>query len=335
MKKRYLIFIFFLGILLFPGFVNASEVYSILVNNVNLTDSNSSYQIGPNNSSYSMTVRVADYSIHNFYILYVEVSGTDDITASLSGGCNTSCFSSNVNVIRVGTSQGIYPRFAIVLSKGKFDCGVGSGACLIDNILTISSNKNFFLNINGAVATDTDPSLYTNYQDFQNIINNQNKNQQQTNEKLDNLNKKQQQTNEKLDNLNKNLSDDTAPDTNNTFSDIKLNTNSAISNLVLMPINFLNRVLTLSQNTCSTYSIDFGIFNSNYKLNLPCIDLQNYFGSTLWNVIDYLICFFMIYNIIMLAISAFEDITSLRDSYESLYQSKHADTGYKPKHGGD
>lgn len=152
---------------------------------------------------------------------------------------------------------------------------------------------------------------------------------------IDNSNKNQQETNDRLDNINGSLNDDTAPDTSNAFSDIKLNTNSAISNLVLMPINYLNRVLNLSKNTCSTYSLDFGIFNSNYKLNLPCIKLENFFGTQWWNIIDYLICFYMIYNIIMLAISAFEDITSLRDSYDSLYQPKHADTGYKPKHGGD
>lgn len=152
---------------------------------------------------------------------------------------------------------------------------------------------------------------------------------------IDNSNKNQQETNDRLDNINDSLNDDTSPDTSNAFSDIKLNTNSAISNLVLMPINYLNRVLNLSKNTCSTYSLDFGIFNSNYKLNLPCIKLENFFGTQWWNIIDYLICFYMIYNIIMLAISAFEDITSLRDSYDSLYQPKHADTGYKPKHGGD
>lgn len=152
---------------------------------------------------------------------------------------------------------------------------------------------------------------------------------------IDNSNKNQQETNDRLDNINGSLNDDSAPDTSNAFSDIKLNTNSAISNLVLMPINYLNRVLNLSKNTCTTYSLDFGIFNSDYKLNLPCIKLENFFGAQWWNVIDYLICFYMIYNIIMLAISAFEDITSLRDSYDSLYQPKHADTGYKPKHGGD
>lgn len=156
-----------------------------------------------------------------------------------------------------------------------------------------------------------------------------------TNSIIDNSNKNQQQTNDRLDNINGSLNDDTVPDTNNAFSDIKLNTNSAISNLVLMPINYLNRILTLSNDTCSTYSIDFGIFNSNYKLNLPCIKLESFFGNYWWNVIDYFICFFMIYNIIMLAISAFEDLTSLRDSYDSLYQPKHSDTGYQPKHGGD
>jgi len=156
-----------------------------------------------------------------------------------------------------------------------------------------------------------------------------------TNSIIDNSDKNQQETNDRLDNINGSLNDDSAPDTSNAFKDIKLNTNSAISNLVLMPINYLNRVLNLSKNTCSAYSLDFGIFNSDYKLNLPCIKLENFFGSQWWNVIDYLICFYMIYNIIMLAISAFEDITSLRDSYDSLYQPKHSEDYYRPKHGGD
>lgn len=199
----------------------------------------------------------------------------------------------------------------------------------IDSVDSTQGFANLIFNKNGKDKTWFAFKDYTIYpsSEITDIDNTQNV--------IDNQNKNQQETNDRLDNINGSLNDDTAPDTNSAFSDIKLNTNSAISNLVLMPINYLNRVLTLSQNTCSSYSIDFGIFNSNYKLNLPCIKLENYFGSTWWNVIDYLICFFMIYNIIMLAISAFEDITSLRDSYDSLYQPKHADTGYKPKHGGD
>lgn len=44
------------------------------------------------------------------------------------------------------------------------------------------------------------------------------------------------------------------------------------------------------------------------------------------------ICFGMCYSIAMLFVSAFNDFTSLYDTYESLYQPQHV---YHPKHGGD
>lgn len=166
----------------------------------------------------------------------------------------------------------------------------------------------------------------------QNIINNQNNNTQNI---IDNQNSNQQQTNDRLDNINDSITDETSPDVSNAFSGVELDTSNVVSDLVLLPINYLQRVLNLSSDICSSYVLDFGIFNSDYKLTLPCINLSEFFGESIWTTIDYLICFFMVYNIAMLCISAFEDITSLRDTYNGLYQPKHAYTGYKPKHGGD
>lgn len=164
------------------------------------------------------------------------------------------------------------------------------------------------------------------------IINNQNSN---TNTIINNQNQNQAQTNENLNNINDSLNNDEAPDTSTAFSDIKLDSDNAVSDLVLMPITYINRILSLSKNTCASYSIDFGIFNSDYKLTFPCIKVENYLGSNLWAIIDYLICFFMIYEIILLFVSVYEDITSLRDTYEGLYEPKHEYKGYKPKHGSD
>lgn len=184
--------------------------------------------------------------------------------------------------------------------------------------------------------------INNNNQNTQDIINNQDKNNQEIidnqnknhQEQLENDNKNQQQTNERLDGIKDSINDDTPPEVNNAFGDIKLDKDSAISDLLLLPIKYLQRMLNLSSKTCSPYSLNFGIFGSNYILKLPCINLQSFFGSQLWTTIDYLICFFMIYEIVMLFIKAFEDLTSLRDTYDSLYQPKHAESEYQPKHGG-
>lgn len=295
------------------------------------------------------------YNLPNYPRYFLLTMCTDATVSSYSSFNNTienlSFFKTDYKCYFPGSSyDGGRVMYIFGQSNSTTQCSVNGDNCLTGGLIKLYNDKNSSWTLlqesysrdsisidyasntivsNDATIINQNNSIINGQYSINNSINNQGQNI------IDNQNKNQQQTNNKLDDVNKNLSDDTAPDTNSAFSDIKLNTNSAISNLVLMPINYLNRVLSLSQNTCSAYSIDFGIFNSNYKLNLPCIKLENYFGSTWWNVIDYLICFFMIYNIIMLAISAFEDITSLRDSYDSLYQPKHADTGYKPKHGGD
>lgn len=128
------------------------------------------------------------------------------------------------------------------------------------------------------------------------------------------------------------LTSEELPDVNNAFSGINLDTNHAISDLLLLPINFLKRVLNLSVGICEDWDLDFGLTGIPYKLHLPCLNVSHFFGLQLWNTIDFLCCFFMIYNIIMLMISAFEDITSLRDTYNGLYQPKHAEGSYQGKH---
>lgn len=231
-KKSLLIFLGIFIFMIIPKNVYAESVYSISAGGVDLTGSNGSYQVGPYSSSYSFNVDVVDYGIHNFYILYVSVANTDNLSASLSGGCNTSCFGSNVNVIRTGTSEGQYPNFAIVLRKGKLDCGVGSGACLISNILTVSSNKNFYLNVNGAIATDTDPSLYSNFQDFQSVINNQNNN-------ANNIINNQNQNWSNFNNTDLNNDDKEAPNTDN-YNDYQTAENNLFDKMDEADTNNLN-----------------------------------------------------------------------------------------------
>lgn len=129
---------------------------------------------------------------------------------------------------------------------------------------------------------------------------------------------------------NDTLTDETAPDTPD-FKDIDISSDTPVSDLILMPINYLNKLINVFSGTCSDYVLDFGIFNSDYKLTLPCIKGEKYLGANLWKIIDMFICFFMCFNIGMLAVTIFNDWTSLRDTYDSLYEPKHV---YRPKHGG-
>lgn len=135
-----------------------------------------------------------------------------------------------------------------------------------------------------------------------------------------------------VEDIKDSLTSEELPDVNNAFSGINLDNNNAISDLVLLPIKFLQRVLNLSSGICENWDLDFGLTGIPYKLHLPCLNVGSMLGTQLWNTIDFLCCFFMIYNIIMLMISAFEDITSLRDTYNCLYQPKHAEGSYQGKH---
>lgn len=138
------------------------------------------------------------------------------------------------------------------------------------------------------------------------------KEQEQTNQKLDSLKEEQKKTQDIITSEDFNTPD---------FSGISWAPDTPVSNLVLMPLNVLNRIVTAFSGSCSPYNLTFF---DNTTLTFPCFNGETYFGSDLWATIDSLMCLFMIYEIGMFAVSAFEDFTSLRDTYDKLYVPKHA-----------
>lgn len=135
-------------------------------------------------------------------------------------------------------------------------------------------------------------------------------------------NNKLDDTNDKLDNLNGTLTDSSSPNTESFLDDVKNVFNDGpISTLILMPFTLLNRYVDGFNGSCSSISLG-NLYGTD--LSLPCIDLENKLGSTLWNTIDGLVSIFMIYNIGMLFVMVFNDITSLRDTFDSLYTPQHA-----------
>lgn len=171
--------------------------------------------------------------------------------------------------------------------------------------------------------------IINNNQNTQDIINNNNQNTQDI---INNQNSNQEQTNEGLNDINNSINDDSPPNTENFLDNLDVEPSSnPISDLLLMPLNLLNHFISGFDTGCQRYS--FG-YLYGHELYLPCIDLESILGTNLWRIIDALFSIFLVYEIAMLCVYIFESLTSLEDPMLSLYSPRHADTGYKPKHGG-
>lgn len=127
-------------------------------------------------------------------------------------------------------------------------------------------------------------------------------------------------TNKGINDINNNLTDETVPDID---LDLDLDTNSPVSDLLTMPITILNKVFDVTDDTCQPYVLPFDFFGGNNTITFPCINLRNYLGNSVYNILDTILCFFFCYEIGMMCISIYEDITSLRDGFDSLYTPKH------------
>ena len=177
---------------------------------------------------------------------------------------------------------------------------------------------------NDSSSANTNAIISANNNNTQSIINNNNQN---TNTIINN-------NNENANKINDTMKDETAPSDNdiNDLFDIDTNdSNSPVSDLITMPITLLQAYLNGFNSSCSSFNLGT-LYGHN--LTMPCIQPQRYLGSTLWNLIDMCISLFLAYNVGLMCISIYESITSLDDNFQTLYTPRHAESDYKPKHGG-
>ena len=118
--------------------------------------------------------------------------------------------------------------------------------------------------------------------------------------------------------INDTLNDDTGvsnSELSDLFGDLE-SSDTPISDLLTMPITLLNAYIDGFEGTCQRISLG-SLYGEN--IILPCINLEDYLGSTLFGMIDVLICIYLIYNLSQLFITAFDDLTSLKDNFDWLY----------------
>lgn len=115
------------------------------------------------------------------------------------------------------------------------------------------------------------------------------------------------------------------------ISDFELEEHDQIGELLTFPISLTQKILKgLTENQCQNFNIGSLLGTS---IVLPCFTLEQYLGTELTNLIDFLFCVYMVYNIAMLIIHSIDTFTNVDDLFDELYVPQHAYTGYKAKHG--
>lgn len=137
--------------------------------------------------------------------------------------------------------------------------------------------------------------------------------------------------------INDSITDDTAPSDSDIDDLFDFNTwpsSTPVSDLITMPITLVQAYINGFNSSCS--SINLGTLLGT-QLILPCINVEYYLGSNLWNVIDLMFSMFLVYNVGLMCISMYDSLTSLRDNFPTLYTPRHGahNDEYVPKHGGD
>lgn len=96
----------------------------------------------------------------------------------------------------------------------------------------------------------------------------------------------------------------------NTISGVNVGDQGVITQLILMPVNLFRNILNSITGTCYEFNLG-NLFGTDLKL--PCINIESYVGSNLWNVIDILFSGFAIFAISKKIKQVFEQFTNLRD----------------------
>lgn len=128
------------------------------------------------------------------------------------------------------------------------------------------------------------------------------------------------------------LTDTTIPTFNDIFGGVSPISDGVISDLITVPITMLN-IAYLNSDTCSSFDVPF--LNNN-NLHFNCFTISDYLGENVSHIIDIFIVFGIIYTIAPVVVTLFEEVTTFKDTWTTLYYvPQHAAQPYTPKHGGD
>lgn len=237
------------------------------------------------------------------YINTITPNSSDIINAKLTGNYGTN---NNLGLCSISGYTG-------ALFQGVF------------GVSKLPNNESFELTIWGGMSYTynsfvqiVDVSLYNDTPETRNsFINNVN-----TNKMIDNQNQIRNKLNDmqgslndvkgSINDVNGSINNDNVDDPSNSINSFKdkIATNGVITQLVGLPVTLFTKVLNSVNGTCSSYN--FGsLFGTD--IIFPCIDVSNYLGANLWNVIDVLISGLFVYSLSRKFIKVFEHMSSMNE----------------------
>lgn len=118
--------------------------------------------------------------------------------------------------------------------------------------------------------------------------------------------------NNSINSLDNTIKDDSVDDPDEMFEDFEdlLPENGVITSLIGLPITLYQKILNSINGTCAQFSLG-SLYGTN--LIMPCIDIDTYLGSTIWNTIDLIISGGFVLIIAKKMIKAFNHFSSLKE----------------------
>lgn len=292
-------------------------------------------------SPASGNINVLDNS-YNYLIFDTCLSGNITINIS-NNGCSNSCVATgSYQAIKLSTScttgGNSGNRFLIQVPIQKWYLNEVAEMLEATSFITISNNVSWAVpvTINQVFLSNEDYTvLYANQQELinklnsvqtaitnmqnsinsnantntQSIINNNNTNTQNI---INNQNTNAQQAHTDAQNTQNTIKDDSVDSPNSSINTIKgsLASNGVITSLVVLPVTLYQAILNSVNGTCSTFSLGT-LYGTS--LTIPCINVSNYLGTTLWGSIDVIISGIFIYMISRKMVKVFHQLSSLKE----------------------
>jgi hypothetical protein len=265
------------------------------------------WSISPNGS----TIGTADYflftdgSVPNY--LYADVCTTGNApTVWVTGFGGNTRVSPDTKVYKVnkpcsvsGYSADVY-RFTFYITSFD-DAGNGNLGLQFNTRLFNNTDYNTFFRLLSITYSNSLSYSDIDLSNQQNIIDQNNQ-----------IISEQQNTTNAVEDLNDNLTDSDVTGVEDSFEQFEgfLEDNSTITQLITLPITLYSSILNNVGGSCQPFNLG-SLYGEN--LVLPCVNIGNYLGSTLWGMIDLIISGFAVYFIAKKLIKVFNNFSSMKD----------------------
>jgi hypothetical protein len=265
------------------------------------------WSISPNGS----TIATADYflftdgSVPNY--LYADVCTTGNVpTVWVTGFGGNTRVSPDTKVYKVnkpcsvsGYSADVY-RFTFYITSFD-DAGDGNLGLQFNTRLFNNTDYNTFFRLLSITYSNSLSYSDIDLSNQQNIIDQNNQ-----------IISEQQNTTNAIEDVNDNLTNSDVTGVEDSFEQFEgfLEDNSTITQLITLPITLYSSILNNVGGSCQPFNLG-SLYGED--LVLPCVNIGNYLGSTLWGMIDLIISGFAVYFIAKKLIKVFNTFSSMKD----------------------